>query len=52
MGQGSALFPILFALYIILLLYLFKHQVQALNLNTSILFYVNNGLLASQVKNL
>ena len=49
-GQGSALSSILSALYIALLLYLFEQWVQALNLDTSILSYVDDGLLASQEK--
>ena len=50
MGQDFALSPILSVLYITLLLYLFEQQAQALNLNTSILSYVDNSLLASQGK--
>jgi len=48
MGQGSALSPILSALYIASLLHLFPHRAQALNLDTSTLFYVDDGLLVSQ----
>jgi len=48
MRQGSALSPILSALYIAPLLYLFKHQAQALNLDTFTLSYIDNGLLVSQ----
>jgi len=48
MGQGSALSPILSALYIALLLHLFERRAQALNLDTSTLSYVDNGLLVSQ----
>ena len=48
MGQGSALSSILSALYIALLLYLFEQWAQALNLDTSILSYVDDGLLAFQ----
>jgi len=47
-GQGSALSPILSALYIAPLLHLFEHQAQALNLDTSTLSYVDDGLLVSQ----
>jgi len=47
-GQGSALSPIFLALYIAPLLYLFEHRAQALNLDTSTLSYVDNGLLVSQ----
>ena len=47
MGQGSALSPILSALYIAPLLHLFEHRAQALNLDTSTLSYVDDGLLVS-----
>jgi len=47
-GQGSALSPILSVLYIALLLHLFEHRAQVLNLDTSTLSYVDNGLLVSQ----
>ena len=50
MGQGSALSPILSALYIASLLHLFLHRAQALNLDTSTFSYVNDGLLVSQGK--
>jgi len=50
MGQGSALSPILSVLYIVLLLHLSEQWAQALNLDTSILSYVDDGLLASQRK--
>jgi len=46
-GQGSALSPILSVLYIALLLHLFEHRAQALNLDTSTLSYVDDGLLVS-----
>ena len=48
MGQGSALSSILSALYIVPLLYLFECRAQALNLDTSTLSYVDDGLLVSQ----
>ena len=48
MGQGSALSLILSALYIAPLLHLFERRAQALNLDTSTLSYVNDGLLVSQ----
>jgi len=48
MGQGSAFSPILSALYIAPLLHLFECRAQALNLDTSTLSYVENGLLVSQ----
>jgi len=47
MEQGSALFPILFALYISSLICIFEHRAQALNLDTCILSFVDNGLLIS-----
>jgi len=47
-GQGSALSPILSALYIASLLHLFERRAQALNLDTSTLSYVDDGLLVSQ----
>jgi len=47
-GQGSALSPILLALYIVPPLHLFEHRAQALNLDTFTLSYVDNGLLVSQ----
>jgi len=47
-GQGSALSPILSVLYIASLLHLFECQAQALNLDTSTLSYVDDGLLVSQ----
>ena len=48
MGQGSALSPILSVLYIAPLLHLFERRAQALNLDTSTLSYVDDGLLVSQ----
>jgi len=45
MGQGSTLSPILSALYIVPLLHLFECQAQALNLDTSTLSYVDDGVL-------
>jgi len=50
MGQGSALSPSLSVLYIVPLLHLSEQWAQALNLDTSILSYVDDGLLASQGK--
>jgi len=50
MGQDFALSPILSVLYIVLLLHLSEQWAQALNLDTSILSYVDDGLLASQGK--
>ena len=50
MGQGFALSPILFALYIAPLIHIFEHRAQALNLNTCIFSFVDDGLLISQGK--
>ena len=50
MEQDSALSPILSVLYIASLIHIFEHRAQALNLNTSILSFVNNVLLISQGK--
>ena len=49
-GQGSALSPILSALYIAPLICIFEHRAQALNLDTCILSFVDDGLLISQGK--
>ena len=46
-GQGSALSPILSALYIVSLIHIFELRAQALNLNTSILSFVDNSFLIS-----
>jgi len=48
MEQGSALFSILLVLYITPFLHLFECRAQALNLDTSTLSYIDNGLLVSQ----
>ena len=50
MGQGSALSPILSALYIAPLICIFEHRAQALNLDTCILSFMDNDLLISQGK--
>jgi len=50
MGQRSALSPIFSALYIALLICIFEHRAQALNLDTCILSFVDDGLLISQGK--
>ena len=50
MGQGSTLSPILSALYIALLICIFELRAQALNLDTCILSFVDDGLLISQEK--
>jgi Endonuclease/Exonuclease/phosphatase family./Reverse transcriptase (RNA-dependent DNA polymerase). len=49
-GQGSALSPILSALYIAPLIHLFERRALALKVDTSILSYVDDGLLVSQGK--
>ena len=49
-GQGSALSPILSALYIAPLIRIFEHRAQALHLDTCILSFVDDGLLISQGK--
>ena len=46
-GQGSALSPILSALYIAPLIHILEHRAQALNLDTSILSFVDDSLLIS-----
>ena len=50
MGQGSALSPILSALYIAPLIRIFELRAQSLNLSTSILSFVDDGFLISQGK--
>jgi len=50
MGQGSALSPILSALYITPLIRIFEHRAQALNLDTYIPSFVDDSLLISQGK--
>ena len=47
MGQGSALSPILSALYIAPLIRIFEYRAQVLNLDTCILSFVDDGLLIS-----
>jgi len=50
MGQGSALSPILSALYIMPYIHIFEHRAQALHLSTCILLFVDDSLLISQGK--
>jgi len=50
MKQGSVLFPILLALYIMPLVCFFEIRVQDLNLNTFIFSFVDNGLPISKEK--
>ena len=51
-GQGSALSPILSALYLALIIKMFKKRIKNLNkeIPTDILFFVDDGLLISQEK--
>ena len=49
-GQCSALSPILSVLYITPFICIFEYRAQPLNLNTSILLFVDDGLLISQGK--
>jgi len=53
-GQGSALSPILSALYLAPIVKIFKKCINNLNipLSTSLLSYVDNGLFISQEKSL
>jgi len=50
MRQGSALFPILPALYIAPLIRICEHRAQSLNLDTCIISFVDDGFLISQEK--
>jgi len=51
-GQGSALSPILFAIYLAPIIKTFKKRIKNLkeNIPTDILFFVDDGLLISQEK--
>jgi len=51
-GQGSALSPILSAIYLLPIIKTFKKRIKSLkeNIPTDILSFVNNGLLISQEK--
>jgi len=51
-GQGSALSPILSALYLSPFLYILEKRLKILNLKISILSFVDDGLLISQRKSL
>jgi len=46
-GQGSALFPILLALYIAPVFHIFENQLKYLKIPIFFLSFVNNGLLVS-----
>jgi len=49
-GQCLALSPILSALYLMLLLYIFEKHLKNLNLQISILSFIDDGLLITQNK--
>ena len=51
-GQGSALSPILSALFIILIFHIFKKRVKILKIPISFLLFVDNRLFISQEKSL
>jgi len=46
-GQGSALSPILSALYLSLIFHILKKCLKILNISISIISFVNNGLFIS-----
>jgi len=46
-GQGLALFPILSALYISLVLHIFENHLKSLKIPISFLSFVNNSLLVA-----
>jgi len=52
-GQGSALFPIISAIYLALIIKTFKKRIKSLKekIPTDILSFVNDSLLISQEKN-
>jgi len=49
-GQRSAFFPILSALYLALILHILEKQLKNLKISVFIFFFVNNGLLVAQNK--
>jgi len=49
-GQGSALSPILSALYLSLFLHILENQLKNLKISISFLLFVDNGLLVTQSK--
>jgi len=51
-GQGSALSPILSALYLSPLLYILEKYLKTLNISVSLLSFVDDGLLISQNKSI
>ena len=52
MGQGSALSPILSALYILPVFHILENQLKNLKIPVSILYFVDNGLFITQSKSL
>ena len=51
-GQGSALSPILSALYLSPLLYILEKCLKTLNISVSLIYFVNDGLFISQNKSM
>ena len=51
-GQGSVLFPILFALYLSPLLYILEKCLKSLNIPVSLISFVNDSLFISQNKSI
>ena len=51
-GQGSALYPILSALYLSLLFHIFEKHAKNLKILVFLLSFVDNSLLVSQEKSL
>jgi len=51
-GQGSTLFPILSALYLAPILYIFEKRIKILKILISILSVIDDGLFISQNKSL
>jgi len=51
-GQGSALSPILSALYLTLFLYILEKRLKNLKISISILLFVDDGLIIAQDKSL
>ena len=51
-GQGSALSPILSALYLSPLLYILEKRLKTINISVSLLSFVDDGLLISQNKSI
>ena len=51
-SHGSALSPILFALYLSSLLYILENQLKILNILVSLIFFVDDGLIIAQNKSI